>query len=186
MKIDINLIKENLDNPRTISDHKLELMKKSLNDFPEMLSIRPIILNSDYVIIGGNIRYKAVKELGWKEVEVEIFSSDQEKEYEFLIKDNLNYGEWSWVEMSEDYKYDDLLDWGAEVPIWFKNINVEEEEKKPAQPKEKNKELDNSNKSTKKAYYLFYPKSEKEELIRIIKEWQTPEECFLDFIKNNI
>ena len=184
MKIDINLIKENTENPRTISGDKLELMKRSLNEFPEMLSIRPIILNSDYVIIGGNIRYKAVKELGWKEVEVEFFNSDQEKEYEFLIKDNLNYGEWSWVEMSEDYKYEDLLNWGSEVPIWFKNLNIEE--KGPVEPKEKSKETISPNMSTKKAYYLFYTKLEKETLSKIIKGWATPEECFLDFIKNNI
>jgi hypothetical protein len=184
MKIDINLIKENTENPRTISVEKLKLMKRSLEDFPEMLSIRPIILNSDYIIIGGNIRYKAARELGWSEVDVEFFNTEQEKEYEFLIKDNLNYGEWSWVEMSEDYKYSDLLDWGAEAPIWFKNLNDEVKDNF-TQP-DKSKEKNTPNVSTKKAYYLFYSRPEKEELSKIVKKWATPEECFLDFIKNNI
>lgn len=102
MLVDINEIKPTQNNPREFNQYKLEQLKKSIKEFPEMMSVRPIVVNENMNIIGGNMRYMALKELGYKEVEIVIFNQE-DKEYEFLIKDNLAYGEWSWVNLSEDY-----------------------------------------------------------------------------------
>ena len=114
MKVKIENIKENPNNPRTIDYFKLEELKRSIKEFPEMLDIRPIVLNKDNVIIGGNMRFKAAKELGLKEIECEILD-DERREMEFMVKDNLSYGEWNWTQLSDDYKGSELIDWGLET-----------------------------------------------------------------------
>jgi ParB-like chromosome segregation protein Spo0J len=106
----------------------------SIKEFPEMLKIRPIVVNKDMIILGGNMRFKACKEAGLKEIPVIIaneLTSDQERE--FLIKDNVSGGEWDWS-LLNDWDTDQLEDWGVDVPnfeidpdIDFDNINSNEE-----------------------------------------------------------
>lgn len=113
MKISIEKVKENPTNPRTISNEKFEKLKKSIQDFPEMLQLRPIVVDSDCVVLGGNMRLKALKELGFKEVHIikaESLSEDQKKE--FLIKDNLGYGDWDFEELAANWDLQKLDDWG--------------------------------------------------------------------------
>jgi len=128
-KININQIKLNPNNPRIIKDDKFAKLVQSIKDFPEMLEIRPIVVNDDMIILGGNMRYKACKEAGLKEIPIIKASGlSVEKQREFLIKDNVSGGEWDWGILE---KWDALqLDaWGIDVPIFDTNINDIEEVK---------------------------------------------------------
>lgn len=185
MLVDINEIKPTKNNPREFNQYKLEQLKKSIKEFPEMMGVRPIVVNENMDIIGGNMRYMALKELGYKEVEIVIFNQE-DKEYEFLIKDNLSYGDWAWVNLSDNYKYDELTDWGLTPPVWYKDLNKEEKTPTPKAPKS----ADTTQViSKKKAVYLFYTKAEKEEVLGMIKEKykdMSLEEVFISLIKDNV
>ena len=109
--VNITEIKENKDNPRKISKSQLERLKLSLQKFPEMLSIREIVVDENMVILGGNMRYRALKELGEKTVPVKIIKClTEEQKKEFIIKDNNNYGEWD-VDLLQNWDIDLLKDW---------------------------------------------------------------------------
>lgn len=114
--IDIGKIKVNPENPRIIRDDKFQKLVKSIKEFPEMLNIRPIILNKKMVIIGGNMRFRAAKEAGMKKIPVLIADLTQDQENEFVIKDNLNYGEWDWDIIANEWDEVKLVDWGVSLP----------------------------------------------------------------------
>jgi hypothetical protein len=114
-KIKLSEIKLNPNNPRLIKDDKFEKLVKSIKEFPEMLDIRPIVVNSDMVILGGNMRFKACKEAGLKEVPIIIADNlTEEQQREFLIKDNVSGGEWDWALLSE-WDTEQLEEWGLDV-----------------------------------------------------------------------
>ena len=186
MRVKIEDIKENLENPRTIDKKKLEEIKKSIQEFPEMLSIRPIIVNKEGVILGGNMRYKALVELGYTEVEVLVMDRE-DKEYDFLIKDNMAYGDWSWVNLTEDYKSKELTQWGLDIPLWYQDIekSIEKNDKEPETktPKEKAPKSDN------KALYIFLRPEEKDTFIitkSVHFDKMTNEEVFIHLIKKEL
>ena len=112
----IQNIKLNPNNPRLIKDDKFKKLVQSIKDFPEMLNIRPIVVNTDMVILGGNMRYKACKEAGLKEVPVIITDLSEEKQREFLIKDNTSGGEWNWEVLANEWDNEELEEWGLELP----------------------------------------------------------------------
>ena len=116
-KISINKLIPNPNNPRLIKDDKFKKLVQSIKDFPEMLDIRPIVVNKDMVILGGNMRYKACKEAGVKELPVIITDLSEEKQKEFLIKDNTAGGEWDWDIIANEWDIEQLTDWGLDVPI---------------------------------------------------------------------
>jgi len=116
-KISINKLIPNPNNPRLIKDDKFKKLVQSIKDFPEMLDIRPIVVNKDMVILGGNMRYKACKEAGVKEIPVIITDLSEEKQKEFLIKDNTAGGEWDWDIIANEWDFEQLTDWGLDVPI---------------------------------------------------------------------
>ena len=117
-KVSISSITENAANPRTINKHKFQKLVNSVKEFPEMLSLRPIIVNKDNVILGGNMRYKACKELGLKEVYIiQAADLDDKQAQEFIIKDNVGFGEWDWDVLANDWDIDLLEDWGLELNI---------------------------------------------------------------------
>jgi ParB-like chromosome segregation protein Spo0J len=95
----------------------MEKLVKSIKDFPEMLSIRPIVVDSDNVVLGGNMRLQASKKAGLKEVPV-IFANDltEEQKNEFIIKDNIGFGEWDYDVLKLDWNADDLINWGMDFP----------------------------------------------------------------------
>ena len=118
--IPIKEIKENPNNPRKLNKDKYQKLLKSIQDLPQMLEYRPIVVNSDMVVLGGNMRLKALKELKYKEVPIIIadeLSEDQQKE--FLIKDNLGYGEWDWDMIANEWDLPMLEDWGMDLPTDF-------------------------------------------------------------------
>lgn len=126
--IPITKIKPNESNPRLIRDEKFKLLVQSLKDFPEMADVRPIVVNKDHVILGGNMRYKAMLEAGWKEAPVTIVDWPEEKQREFIIKDNVSGGEWDWEMLANEWDSQQLLDWGMDLPSDFAQPEVEEDE----------------------------------------------------------
>lgn len=126
MKVKISEIKLNPNNPRLIKDDKFVKLVKSIKDFPEMLDIRPIVVNKDMVILGGNMRYKACKEAGMKEIPIIIADNlTEEQQREFLIKDNTSGGEWDWEMLANEWDSEQLEDWGLDIPNF--DVKIEDE-----------------------------------------------------------
>lgn len=136
MKVKISQLKSNPKNPRVIRDDKFEKLKKSLQDFPDMLEKRPLVVFTDkdgkYVVLGGNMRLKAAKEIGMKELPVIVADEwTEEQKAEFLIKDNVGFGEWNHEELANEWDMFSLQEWGLDLPV---NVDVNYSEK--------NKEID--------------------------------------------
>jgi len=113
--VKITSIKLNPNNPRIIKDDKFKKLVQSIKDFPEMLNIRPIVVNTDMIILGGNMRYKACKEAGLKEVPIIIADLTEDQQREFLIKDNTSGGEWDFEMLANEWDVEQLEDWGLDV-----------------------------------------------------------------------
>ena len=119
-------IKQNPNNPRIIKDEKFAKLVQSLKDFPEMLEKRPLVCFTDtdgkLVVLGGNMRLKAAKEIGLKKLPV-VLADDwtEEQKSQFLIKDNVGFGEWNWEELQADWDVEQLGEWGLDVPQWAHN-----------------------------------------------------------------
>lgn len=113
----VDQLRENNKNPRVITDLQLDRLVESVQQFPDMLNLRPLVVNSDNVVLGGNMRLRAVKVLNFLNVPViKVDGLTPEKELEFLIKNNLNYGDWNWFELENDYDFTFLPKWGLEIP----------------------------------------------------------------------
>lgn len=109
-------IKPNPNNPRLIKDDKFKKLCQSIKDFPEMLELRPIVVNKDMIILGGNMRYKAAKEIGLKQIPVKIADNlTPEQEREFLIKDNTSGGDWDWEVLANEWDSEELEAWGLDL-----------------------------------------------------------------------
>jgi site-specific DNA-methyltransferase (adenine-specific) len=132
-KVKISQIKANPKNPRIIKDDKFKKLIKSIKDFPEMLEKRPLVCFTDtdgkFVVLGGNMRLKASKEIGLKELPVILADEwTEEQKTEFLIKDNVGFGEWDWEELSSEWDTDKLDEWGLDVPDFaVKELEAEED-----------------------------------------------------------
>jgi hypothetical protein len=123
--VKLSEIKVNPNNPRLIKDDKFAKLVQSIKDLPQMLAIRPIVVNSDMVVLGGNMRLKACKEAGLKEVPIIIADNlTEEQQREFLIKDNVSGGEWDWSMIANEWDADQLEEWGLDVPDWSKGIDA--------------------------------------------------------------
>jgi DNA modification methylase len=127
-QISISDIKPNPSNPRIIKDDKFKKLVKSLKDFPEMSKVRPIVVNKDMIVLGGNMRLKAMKEAGWKEAPVEIVDWPEEKQKEFIIKDNIGFGEWEWEMIANEWDAEQLTDWGLDIPDFKVEAEAEEDD----------------------------------------------------------
>jgi ParB-like chromosome segregation protein Spo0J len=114
----ISEVKLNPNNPRLIKDDKFKKLVQSVKDFPEMLSIRPIVVNQDMIILGGNMRFRACKEAGIKEIPVIVTDLPEDKQREFLIKDNTSGGEWDWNMLANEWDTDELEAWGLDLPVF--------------------------------------------------------------------
>ena len=116
MKLKINELKPNESNPRIIKEAKFNKLVNSIKDFPEMLDLRPIILDENNVILGGNMRYKACVAAGLKEVPVKIAKGlTEEQKEEFIVKDNVGFGEWDWDILGNEWNNAKLGEWGMDV-----------------------------------------------------------------------
>lgn len=128
MRLPLEDIHPNPTNPRIIKDDKFKKLVQSLANFPEMAEVRELVLNQDHVILGGNMRYKAMQEAGWKDAPVQIVDWTPEQQREFIIKDNVAGGEWDWDALANDWDSELLDDWGLDLPATFGDDEVEEDE----------------------------------------------------------
>jgi ParB-like chromosome segregation protein Spo0J len=126
MKVSIREIKPNPNNPRLVKDDNFKKLVESVKGFPDMLNVRPIVVNKDMIVLGGNMRLKAMKEAGYKEANIEIVDWTEEQQREFIIKDNIGYGEWDWNIIANEWDAQVLQHWGLEIPI-FKDTEEQED-----------------------------------------------------------
>ena len=120
----VSEIKSNPNNPRIIKDDKFKKLVQSIKDFPEMLELRPIVIDENNIVLGGNMRLKACIEAGLKDVPVKVAKGLNEKQKaEFIIKDNVGFGEWNWDTLANEWDSEQLTDWGLNLPIFDNNIN---------------------------------------------------------------
>lgn len=121
--IDIDLLKENPDNPRTITDAKFAQLIESVKNFPQMLEVRPIAFKTGFVVLGGNMRLRACKAAGLKQVPaVDCSDMTEAQQREFVIKDNIGYGSWDWEAIQTDWP--EAEDWGLDIPGF--DLNADE------------------------------------------------------------
>lgn len=115
-RVDIRQIRQNPDNPRVIKDNKFQKLVKSITELPQMLELRPIVVNRDMIVLGGNMRLKACEAAGLTEVPV-VFADNltPEQEREFIVKDNSNFGEWDWDLLANEWDVEQLQDWGIDI-----------------------------------------------------------------------
>ncbi len=120
--IKLSSIKNNPNNPRLIKDDKFKKLVKSIEEFPKMMALRPIVVNDDMVTLGGNMRLKALKELGYKEIPEEWVkkASDltEEESRRFIIADNVGFGEHDWEMLANEWDVEELAEWGLDVPVF--------------------------------------------------------------------
>jgi hypothetical protein len=123
----LSKLKPNPDNPRIIKDGKFKQLVQSIKDFPQMMALRPIIYDSKMVVLGGNMRLAALKELGYKELPDEWvkpakgLTDDQKRE--FIVKDNVGFGEWNWDDLANNWDSDQLTGWGLDLYFSGSDVN---------------------------------------------------------------
>jgi hypothetical protein len=120
--VKIEKVLPNTSNPRIIKDDKFKKLVKSIQEFPQMLELRPIVVDADMVVLGGNMRLKACKAAGLTEVPIVI--ADQltpEQQAEFIIKDNVGFGEWDWDILANEWEPEGLVGWGLSVPYFLED-----------------------------------------------------------------
>ena len=116
-QVSISKVKGNPGNPRIIKNDKFKKLVKSIKDFPEMLKLRPIVVDEEMMVLGGNMRLKASKEAGIKKVWIEIAEGlNEEQKKEFIVKDNVGFGEWDWEILANEWNVLELMEWGVNVP----------------------------------------------------------------------
>ena len=122
-------LKSNPNNPRIIKDDKFEKLVKSIKEFPQMLEIRPIVVNDDMIVLGGNMRLKACQEAGLKEVHIIKASNlTEDQQREFIIKDNVGFGEWDWNDLANNWDAEKIQEWGLDIPGFESTEVLEAEE----------------------------------------------------------
>ena len=125
----IQEIKSNPNNPRIIKDHKFKQLIKSIQDFPQMLELRPIVIDENNMVLGGNMRLKACLEAGLTDVPViHANNLSEEKKKEFIVKDNVGYGEWDWDILANNWDALELTEWGLDIPNFDANVLEAEED----------------------------------------------------------
>lgn len=122
MNVSIGKLKPNPTNPRVLRDDKFLRLKQSLQDFPDMLNKRPIVAVTDtdgkFMVLGGNMRLRACQDLKMKEVPVILADEwTEEQRREFIIKDNVGFGEWDWDQLANEWDADQLAEWGLDLPL---------------------------------------------------------------------
>ena len=115
-QVKISKVKGNPSNPRIIKNDKFKKLVKSIKEFPEMLKLRPIVVDEDFMVLGGNMRLKASKDAGLSEVWIDIAEGlTEEQKKEFIVKDNVGFGEWEWDILANEWDSVQLADWGLDV-----------------------------------------------------------------------
>ena len=164
-KIEIKKLKPNPNNPRSINKNKFERLKKSITEFPKMLELRPIVVDENFVVLGGNMRLKALKYLGIKEtfyIQQKDLTDEQKKQ--FVIKDNASFGDWDWDILANEWNNKDLLDWG--IDVW----QPEEELEKQIDENEFSNQIDTYINAQIKQIVLYYNNEEYETALNNLED----------------
>jgi ParB-like chromosome segregation protein Spo0J len=167
IKTKISEVKLNPNNSRLIKDDNFQKLVQSIKDFPEMLDIRPIVVNADMVILGGNMRFKACKEAGLKEVPIIVADNlTEEQQREFLIKDNVSGGEWDWSLLA-DWDVEQLEDWGLNVPEFATEVDYSILDDEDVED-----QLSDMTNGVKKAIQIEFEAEHYEEAYALVKFWR--------------
>jgi hypothetical protein len=167
-KVKISKVVPNENNPRFIKDYKFKKLVKSIQDFPEMLKLRPIVVNKDMVVLGGNMRLKACKEAGLKEVY--ILKADElteQQQREFIVKDNVGFGEWDWDILANEWDNTQLKEWGMDV--WQPE---EEVDYSILDDDDLSEDLNDMTNGVKKAIQIPFELEHYEEASELVKFWR--------------
>ena len=128
-KVKISEVKTNPKNPRLIKDDKFKKLVKSIQEFPQMLELRPIVVDENNIVLGGNMRLKACKEAGLREVYiVKAENLTEQQKDEFIVKDNVGFGEWDWDILANEWDTEKLDEWGLDLPVDLSVTELEAEE----------------------------------------------------------
>ena len=170
-KIETSKLKLNPNNPRTINKNKFDKLKKSIVEFPKMLELRPIVVDEDFVVLGGNMRLQALKELGIKEtfyIKKDDLTPEEKKQ--FIIKDNASFGDWDWDSLANEWEAKELKEWG--IDVWqpekeidysiLDEINLDEE-------------IQTMYEQTKKSIILEYPAEGFDEIKQLYEKLKAQE-----------
>lgn len=130
--IALHTIKRNEDNPRKIDVDKLKKLKKSIEEFSQMMELRPIVVDNHNIILGGNMRYQALIDLGYKEVNASWIKKasnlTNEEKKRFIIADNVGFGDWDWQILEDEWDMEELASWGLESTRWDTDDSAEDDE----------------------------------------------------------
>jgi hypothetical protein len=164
----INLIKPNANNPRIIKDDKFKKLVQSIKDFPQMLELRPIVIDENNIVLGGNMRLKACQELGLKDVPT-IYAKDltEEQKKEFIIKDNVGFGEWNWDDLANDWDSEQLTEWGLDVWQQAPEVDYSILDDDDVQD-----QLNDMTNGVKKAIQIEFEAEHYEEAYALVKFWR--------------
>jgi hypothetical protein len=169
--VKLSEIKTNPNNPRLIKDDKFHKLVKSIQEFPKMLEIRPIVVNSDMIVLGGNMRLKACKEAGLKEIPI-IFADDltEDQQREFILKDNIGYGEWNWEMIANEWDSEQLEEWGLDVPDFAPDVDYSILDDDDVEG-----QLTDMTNGVKKAIQIEFEAEHYEEAYNLVKFWRERE-----------
>jgi hypothetical protein len=167
IKVPINTIKVSPDNPRVIKGDKFIKLKKSIKEFPQMMDLRPIIVDETNTVLGGNMRLQACIELGLKKVSIiQINNFTEQQKKEFIIKDNASFGEWDWDVLANEWEVQDLSEWGLDIPGAYFDDAVEPEFDKD----ELDKNLDTYINNKVKQITLYFDSEQYEYALKKLEE----------------
>ena len=167
-KVKITEVKSNPNNPRVIKDDKFKKLVQSVKDFPQMLDIRPIVVNDEMIVLGGNMRLKACIEAGLKEVSIiKANELTPEQQNEFIIKDNVGFGEWNWDDLANDWDSEQLTAWGLDV--WQQAPEVDYS---ILDDEDVSGQLNDMTNGVKKAIQIEFEAEHYEEAYALVKFWR--------------
>lgn len=167
-KVKISEVKNNPNNPRLIKDDKFKKLVKSIKAFPEMLEKRPIVVDEDLMVLGGNMRLRASQEAGLKEVWIDVAEGwSEEQKAEFIIKDNVGFGDWDWDILANEWDNEQLNEWGLDVwqPEEEIDYSILDEE-------DLSDELQDMSDGVKKAIQIEFESEHYEEAYELVKFWR--------------
>jgi hypothetical protein len=169
--IKLSSIKPNPDNPRVIKDERFQRLKQSIQDFPKMMALRPMVIDDQGMILGGNMRLKALQDLGFKEVPNEWVKQaaelTEEEKQRFIIADNVGFGDWSWDILSSSWDVDQLSEWGLDVPEFAPEVDYSILDDEDLQG-----DLTDMANGVKKAIQIEFEAEHYEEAAALVKFWR--------------
>jgi ParB-like chromosome segregation protein Spo0J len=169
--VKISEVKSNPNNPRIIKDDKFKKLVESVKTFPEMLNIRPIVVNSDMVVLGGNMRLRACKEAGLKEIPIiKADALTPEQQSEFIIKDNVSGGEWDWDMLANEWNAEELDAWGLDVPRFAEELDYS-----ILDGEDTAQQLEDMANGVKKAIQIEFEAEHYDEAYQLVKYWRERE-----------